>query len=94
MRRNWLGVLVDIPEFGVVAACVLVFVIVTILQPRFADESNLQVIGLDLSNYGILALLSSETRPAGCGSGPPIGGWMPHPPRPAGRACGSTEKCP
>ena len=56
VRRNWLGRLVDIPEFGVVAACVLVFVIVTILQPRFADEANLQVIGLDLSNYGILAI--------------------------------------
>jgi ribose transport system permease protein len=56
VRRNWLRALVDIPEFGVVAACVLVFVIVTILQPRFADEANLQVIGLDLSNYGILAI--------------------------------------
>jgi ribose transport system permease protein len=56
VRRSWLRALVDIPEFGVVAACVLVFVVVTILQPRFADESNLQVIGLDLSNYGILAL--------------------------------------
>ena len=39
-----------------IAACVLVFVIVTIIQPRFADEANLQVIGLDLSNYGILAI--------------------------------------
>ena len=56
VRRNRLRALVDIPEFGVVAACVLVFVIVTIIQPRFADEANLQVIGLDLSNYGILAL--------------------------------------
>ena len=53
VRRSWLRALVDIPEFGVVAACVLVFVVVTILQPRFADESNLQVIGLDLSNYEI-----------------------------------------
>jgi ribose transport system permease protein len=35
---------------------VLVFVIVTLIKPRFADEANLQVIGLDLSNYGILAI--------------------------------------
>jgi ribose transport system permease protein len=55
-RRSRLRAIVDIPEFGVVAACVLVFVIVTILQPRFANESNLQVIGLDLANYGILAI--------------------------------------
>jgi ribose transport system permease protein len=56
VRQSRLRALVDIPEFGVVAACVLVFIIVTILQPRFADEANLQVIGLDLSNYGILAI--------------------------------------
>jgi ribose transport system permease protein len=56
VRQGRLRALVDIPEFGVVAACVLVFIIVTILQPRFADEANLQVIGLDLSNYGILAI--------------------------------------
>ncbi len=55
-RRGRLRAVVDIPEFGVVAACVLVFVIVTILQPRFADEANLQVIGLDLADYGILAI--------------------------------------
>jgi ribose transport system permease protein len=47
---------VDIPEFGVIAACVLVFVIVTLIKPRFADEGNLQVIGLDTANYGILAI--------------------------------------
>jgi ribose transport system permease protein len=55
-RRNRLRAIVDIPEFGVVAACVLVFVVVTILQPRFANASNLQVIGLDLANYGILTI--------------------------------------
>jgi ribose transport system permease protein len=55
-RRSRLRAVVDIPEFGVVAACVLVFVIVTILQPRFADAGNLQVIGLDLANYGILTI--------------------------------------
>lgn len=56
VRRSRLRAVVDIPEFGVVAACAGVFVIVTILQPRFANESNLQVIGLDLANYGILAI--------------------------------------
>ena len=55
-RRSRLRAIVDIPEFGVIAACVLVFVIVTILQPRFADEANLQVIGLDLADYGLLGI--------------------------------------
>jgi ribose transport system permease protein len=55
-RRSRLRAIIDIPEFGVVAACVAVFVVVTALQPRFADSSNLQVIGLDLANYGILAI--------------------------------------
>jgi ribose transport system permease protein len=55
-RRSRLRAIVDIPEFGVIAACVLVFVIVTILQPRFADAGNLQVVGLDLANYGILTI--------------------------------------
>src|SRR6202044_3420496 len=32
------------------------FVIVTILQPRFADAGNLQVIGLDLADYGVLTI--------------------------------------
>jgi len=45
VRRNRLRAIVDIPEFGVVAACVLVFVVVTILQPRFANASNLQLNG-------------------------------------------------
>ncbi len=56
VHRNRLRAIVDIPEFGVVAACVLVFVVVTILQPRFANAANLQVIGLDLANYGILTI--------------------------------------
>ena len=46
----------DIPEFGVVAACVLVFIIVTAVHHDFADVANLQVIGLDLADYGILAV--------------------------------------
>jgi hypothetical protein len=41
---------------------VLVFVIVTVLQPRFADAGNLQVIGLDLADYGILTIGGGESR--------------------------------
>jgi ribose transport system permease protein len=47
---------VDIPESGVVAACVLVFIVVTLIKPDFANVSNLQVIGVDLALYGILAV--------------------------------------
>ncbi len=54
--RSWARKITDIPEFGVVAACVLVFVIVTAVHHDFADISNLQVIGLDLADYGILAV--------------------------------------
>ena len=39
-----------------VAACVLVFIIVTAVHHDFADIANLQVIGLDLADYGILAV--------------------------------------
>ena len=54
--RGWVRKITDIPEFGVVAACVLVFIIVTLLHHDFADVANLQVIGLDLADYGILAV--------------------------------------
>jgi len=54
--RSWVRRVIDIPEFGVVAACVLVFIIVTAIHHDFADISNLQVIGLDLADYGILAV--------------------------------------
>ncbi len=46
----------EVPEFGVITACVVVFIGVTLLKPSFANPSNLQVIGLDLANYGILAI--------------------------------------
>lgn len=55
-RRSRIRAIIDIPEFGVVSACVLVFVIVTIIKPSFANASNLDVIGLDLASYGILAI--------------------------------------
>jgi ribose transport system permease protein len=53
---GWVRKITDIPEFGVVAACVLVFVVVTLVHHDFSDISNLQVIGLDLADYGILAV--------------------------------------
>ena len=55
-RRSRLRAVADIPELGVIAACVLVFVVVTAIQPRFANSGNLQVIGLDLASYGILTI--------------------------------------
>ena len=54
--RSWARKITDIPEFGVVAACVLVFIVVTLVHHDFADIANLQVIGLDLADYGILAV--------------------------------------
>jgi ribose transport system permease protein len=54
--RGLVRKITDIPEFGVVAACVLVFIIVTAVHHDFADIANLQVIGLDLADYGILAV--------------------------------------
>ncbi len=53
--------LADIPEFGVIAACIGVFVVVTIIRPSFANASNLQVIGQDVAQYGILAVGESLT---------------------------------
>src|SRR6202034_4052009 len=54
--RGWLRKITDIPEFGVVAACVAVFIVVTLLHHDFSDIATLQVIGLDLADYGILAV--------------------------------------
>jgi len=55
-RPGWARRLTEVPEFGVIAACIVVFVGVTIARPSFANGDNLQVIGLDLANYGILAV--------------------------------------
>lgn len=55
-HRSLLRRITDVPESGVILACVAVFVLVTIARPTFANVSNLQVIGLDLANYGILAI--------------------------------------
>ncbi|HEY5320082.1 MAG TPA: ABC transporter permease [Galbitalea sp.] len=44
------------PEAGVVVACVVVFVLISISAPTYATAGNLQVMGRDLSQVGILAL--------------------------------------
>jgi ribose transport system permease protein len=44
------------PEAGVVIACVVVFVLISINSPTYATAGNLQVMGRDLSQVGILAL--------------------------------------
>jgi ribose transport system permease protein len=44
------------PEAGVVIACVVVFVLIAISAPTYATAGNLQVMGRDLSQVGILAL--------------------------------------
>jgi len=55
-HRSLIRRITEVPESGIIAACVLVFVVVTIVKPQFANVSNLQVIGLDLADYGILAI--------------------------------------
>ncbi|MGH3524812.1 MAG: hypothetical protein ACRDU4_18785, partial [Mycobacterium sp.] len=44
------------PEFGVVTACVLVFVCIGLAAPNYTHVSNLQVMGRDLAQVGILAI--------------------------------------
>jgi ribose transport system permease protein len=44
------------PEAGVVIACIVVFVLIAISAPTYATAGNLQVMGRDLSQVGILAL--------------------------------------
>jgi ribose transport system permease protein len=44
------------PEAGVVIACIVVFALISINSPTYATAGNLQVMGRDLSQVGILAL--------------------------------------
>jgi ribose transport system permease protein len=44
------------PETGVVLACVLAFVVFSIAAPTYHDTDNLQVMGRDLAQFGILAI--------------------------------------
>jgi len=48
--------LAESPEAGVVVACVAVFIVIALNAPTYASVGNLQVMGRDLSQVGILAI--------------------------------------
>ena len=48
--------LAESPEAGVVIACVVVFIVISLNAPTYASVGNLQVMGRDLSQVGILAI--------------------------------------
>jgi ribose transport system permease protein len=54
--RRLLRGLAESPEAGVVIACVVVFVLIAANAPTYASVGNLQVMGRDLSEVGILAV--------------------------------------
>lgn len=54
--RNVLRILIESPEAGVIIACVLVFVAVAANASTYSSVGNLQVMGRDLAQMGILAI--------------------------------------
>ena len=54
-----LRTLASSPEAGVVTACVLVFVSIGLAAPNYTHVGNLQVMGRDLAQIGILAIAES-----------------------------------
>ncbi|MFJ9615343.1 ABC transporter permease [Streptomyces noursei] len=48
--------LAQTPEVGVVAACMVVFVALALDKPTFASAVNLQGMGFDLAQYGLIAI--------------------------------------
>jgi ribose transport system permease protein len=54
--RRILRGLAESPEAGVVIACVVVFAIIALNAPTYSSVGNLQVMGRDLSQVGILAV--------------------------------------
>ncbi len=48
--------LAESPEAGVIIACVVVFIVIAINSPTYASVGNLQVMGRDLAQIGILAV--------------------------------------
>ncbi|HUZ37446.1 MAG TPA: ABC transporter permease [Streptosporangiaceae bacterium] len=48
--------LAESPEAGVLIACVVVFVLIALNAPTYASIGNMQVMGRDLSQVGILAI--------------------------------------
>ena len=56
-RRPNLGRrLIETPEVGVVAACVVVFIALALDKSTFASAVNLQGMGFDLAQYGLIAI--------------------------------------
>jgi ribose transport system permease protein len=56
-RRRGAGrILIESPEAGVVIACVLVFAVIALNAPTYSSVGNLQVMGRDLAQVGILAI--------------------------------------
>jgi ribose transport system permease protein len=55
-RASWLRRLAETPEMGVVAACVVVFVVLALVRSSFASAVNLQGMGFDLAQYGLIAI--------------------------------------
>ncbi|HEY5200744.1 MAG TPA: ABC transporter permease [Acidothermaceae bacterium] len=56
MVTGVLRTLASSPEAGVVTACVLVFVCIGLAAPNYTHVGNLQVMGRDLAQIGILAI--------------------------------------
>ncbi|RAG84339.1 ABC transporter permease [Streptacidiphilus pinicola] len=54
--RNRLRALVDTPEVGVVVACAAVFLALALARDTFASAVNLQGMGFDLAQYGLIAI--------------------------------------
>lgn len=55
-RRPLVRLLLETPEVGVVAACVVVFVALALDKSSFAGAVNLQGMGFDLAQYGLIAI--------------------------------------
>ena len=54
--RNLTRILVETPEAGIIAACVVVFVSIAANASTYASIGNMQVMGRDLAQVGILAI--------------------------------------
>jgi ribose transport system permease protein len=55
-RGNLRRLLIETPETGVIVACVAFFILFTVWSDTFHQTSNLQVVGRDLGQTGILAV--------------------------------------
>ncbi|MEU9455898.1 ABC transporter permease [Streptomyces sp. NPDC048277] len=55
-RVAWLRRLAEAPETGVVVACVVVFVTLALVRSSFVSAVNLQGMGFDLAQYGLIAI--------------------------------------